>query len=226
MTSRTCISERLRLPVISVVAVSVLALSGCSGGGDPQAGPTATAVASPAASGSGSASATPSATPTTKPTPVYKPADAKGRAQDVPVPVKPALADKNTKEGLEAFAKYWYELMGYAYETGNLKPVDEVTAATCASCGRVRQTIQSWNSGGRWIEGGRFEIFDASTKFRPDANGNQQVFVQYHRLPVNYRQANGTVKQAFQRTNLLADIFLAKYQDNGWFVTNVDRIGG
>jgi hypothetical protein len=41
---------------------------------------------------------------------VYKPADAKGRAQNVPVPVKPALADKNTKEGLEAFTKYWYEL--------------------------------------------------------------------------------------------------------------------
>jgi hypothetical protein len=224
MTSRTCISERLRLPVISAVAVSVLALSGCSGGGDPQAGPTATAVGSPAASGS--ASATPSATPTPKPAPVYKPADAKGRAQNVPVPVKPALADKNTKEGLEAFTKYWYELMGYAYETGNLKPVDEVTSAACASCGRVRPTIQSWNSEGRWIEGGRFEIFDATTKFRPDANGNQQVFVQYHRMAVNYRQANGNIKQAFQRTNLLADIFLAKYQDNGWFVTNVDRVGG
>jgi hypothetical protein len=224
MTSRTCISERLRLPVISAVAVSVLALSGCSGGGDPQAGPTATAVGSPAASGS--ASATPSATPTLKPAPVYKPADAKGRAQNVPVPVKPALADKNTKEGLEAFTKYWYELMGYAYETGKLKPVDEVTSAACASCGRVRPTIQSWNSEGRWIEGGRFEIFDATTKFRPDANGNQQVFVQYHRIAVNYRQANGTIKQAFQRTNLLADIFLAKYQDNGWFVTNVDRVGG
>ena len=104
MTSRTCISERLRLPLVSAVAVSVIALSGCSGGGDPQAGPTATAVVSPAQP----ASATPSATPTPKPTPVYKPADAKGRAQNVPVPVKPALADKNTKEGLEAFTKYWF----------------------------------------------------------------------------------------------------------------------
>jgi hypothetical protein len=202
--------------------VSVIALSGCSGGGDPQAGPTATAIASPAQP----ASATPTATPTPKPTPVYKPADAKGRAQNVPVPVKPALADKNTKEGLEAFTKYWYQLMGYAYETGNLKPVDEVTAPTCASCVRVRPTIQSWNSEGRWIEGGRFEIFTATTKFRSDANGNLQVFVQYHRTPVNYRQANGTIKQGFQRTDLLADIFLAKYQDNGWFVANVDRVGG
>lgn len=226
MTSRTCISERLRLPVISVLAVSVLALSGCSSGGDPQAGPTASVVAPPGQSTSGPASATPSAIPTPKSTPVYKPADAKGRAQNVPVPVKPALADKNTKEGLEAFTKYWYALMGYAYETGNLKPVDAITAATCASCVRVRPTIESWNAQGRWIEGGAFEIFDASTKFRPDANGNQQVFVQYHRLAVNYRQPNGSIKQSFQRSNLLADILLAKYQDDAWFVTNVDRVGG
>ncbi|MFC9333588.1 DUF6318 family protein [Arthrobacter sp. NPDC057009] len=226
MTSRTCFSERLRLSVFSAVAVSVLALTSCSGGGDPQAGPTASAVASPAQSTPGSASATPSATPTPKPTPVYKPADAKGRAQNVPVPVKPPLADKNTKEGLEAFTKYWYELMGYAYETGDLKPVDAVTAATCASCVRVRPTILSWNSDGRWIEGGAFEIFDASTKFRPDANGNQQVFVQYHRLATSYREPNGAIKQSFKRSNLLADIFLAKYRDDGWFVRNVDRVGG
>src|SRR3712207_5027304 len=98
MTSRTCISERLRLPVLSAVAVSALALAGCSGGGDPQAGPTASVVASPVQSNPGSASAAPSATTTSKPKPAYKPADAKGRAQNVPVPVKPALADKNTKE--------------------------------------------------------------------------------------------------------------------------------
>jgi hypothetical protein len=144
----------------------------------------------------------------------------------VPVPVKPALADKNSKEGLEAFSKYWYQLMSYAYETGNLQPVDKITAENCASCDRVRSTIQSWNTKGRWIEGGAFEILDASTKFQPDSNGYQQVLVQYHRLPVNYRHPDGTIKQSFQRSNLLADIFLAKHQGNAWFVTNVDRVGG
>jgi hypothetical protein len=172
MTSRTCISERLRLPVISVVAVSVLALSGCSGGGEPQAGPTATAVASPAASGSGSASATPSATPTPKPTPVYKPADAKGRAQNVPVPVKPALADKNTKEGLEAFAKYWFSLC-----VTRMRPAissrgerDGATAASVAMWQTMQSGIRArpmdWQVG--------VSTHDASaTKFRPTPRSQQ-----------------------------------------------------
>lgn len=222
MTSRSSIAGRLRLSAISCLTLSLLALSGCSNGDAPPGEPTSGAPSS----ASPSASVTPSASPSPKPKPVYKPADAKGRAQNVPVPVKPALADKNSKEGLEAFSKYWYSLMSYAYETGNLQPVDEVTAENCASCGRVRSTIQSWNTKGRWIEGGAFEILDATTTFKPDANGYQQVLVQYHRLSVNYRQADGTIKQSFQRSSLLADIFLATYRANGWFVTNVDRVGG
>jgi hypothetical protein len=176
MTSRTCISERLRLPVISAVAVSVLALSGCSGGGDPQAGPTATAVASPAASGS--ASATPSATPTPKPAPVYKPADAKGRAQNVPVPVKPALADKNTKEGLEAFTKYWFSLLNYGYETGDLTPWSALTANSCAFCCTLKTSVSVWSIGmdvGRLVAGSRRLL--CNTKFKANST-SQQVVVQ------------------------------------------------
>jgi hypothetical protein len=223
MTSRTSISGRLRLSAISFLAVSTLALSACSNGDGPKSGEPS---AGPTPSASQSASVTPSASPTPKPTPVYKPADAKGRAQNVPVPVKPPLADKNSKEGLEAFAKYWYKLINYAYETGNLKPVNAITSPTCASCNRVRPTIETWNHDGKWIEGGALQIFNATTKFAPDANGNQQVFVQYHRMAVNYRQPDGKIEESFPKSNLLADIFIAEHQGARWFVTNVDRIGG
>src|SRR6476661_305076 len=113
MTSRTFSSGRLRLSAISVLSASVLLLSACSSGEGPKNGSSDGATPSASAS----ATASPSATPT--PTPVYKPADAKGKAQNVPVPVKPALADKNSKEGVEAFTKYWFQVLSYAYETGN-----------------------------------------------------------------------------------------------------------
>ncbi|MFP5313120.1 MAG: DUF6318 family protein, partial [Actinomycetes bacterium] len=64
-----------------------------------------------------------SATPTPTPSAVYKPADATGPAQNVPVPVLPEVAKTETKEGLEAFAKYWYELLSYGYESGDTKPL-------------------------------------------------------------------------------------------------------
>ncbi len=38
----------------------------------------------------------------------------------MPVPVLPEAAKAETKEGLEAFARYWYSLLNYAYETGDL----------------------------------------------------------------------------------------------------------
>jgi hypothetical protein len=72
---------------------------------------------------------------------VYKPADAKGRAQNVPVPVKPAVADKNTKEGLEAFARYWYALLNYGFETGNLTPWTKLTSGSCEFCNLIKKSI-------------------------------------------------------------------------------------
>src|SRR5687767_13748560 len=141
MTSRTFSSGRMRLSAISVLAASVVVLSGCSKGEGPANG--SNDGATPSASSSGAATQSAAATPTQKP--VYKPADAKGRAQNVPVPGKPALADKITKEGLEAFAKYWYALLNFAFETGNLKPVKSITGASCAMCGKIFPDVVKWN---------------------------------------------------------------------------------
>jgi hypothetical protein len=225
MTSRTCISERLRLPVISALAVSVLALTGCSGGGNPQAGPTATAVASPAASGSGSASAKPSATPTPKPTPVYKPADAKGRAQNVPVPVLPKTAERETKEGLVVFAKYWYTTLNFAYETGNFGPLDKVTASTCALCQKVRPGIVEWNSKGRWISGGLVKANGAFSEFVKSSTGEYQVTTQLEQSAGALHRADASIEKSVPGSQVLADIMIVRFVEGRWRAVNVDRLG-
>jgi hypothetical protein len=221
MTSRTCISERLRLPVISAVAVSVLALSGCSGGGDPQAGPTATAVASPAASGS--ASATPSATPTPKPAPVYKPADAKGRAQNVPVPVKPALADKNTKEGLEAFTKYWFSLLNYGYETGDLTSWSALTANSCAFCSTLKTSVSVGYRDGRWQVGGRLTTPSVQSKFKANST-SQQVVVQVIQEKTQYYKADKSVGRSPADGSNTASVVIAAYSGGHWAVSDLHPI--
>jgi hypothetical protein len=109
-------SRRLRTATFAVVAAAALALTGCNSGGEPNNGGSA--------SPSASESATPSATPTPTPAAAYKPADATGRAQNVPVPVLPEVAKTETKEGLEAFARYWFELLSYSYETGDTKQLE------------------------------------------------------------------------------------------------------
>ncbi|MFE4541417.1 DUF6318 family protein [Arthrobacter sp. NPDC056727] len=223
MTSRTCISERLRLPVFSAVAVSVLALTGCSGGGDPQAGPTASAVASPAQTASGSASASPSAAPT--PTLVYKPADAKGRAQNVPVPVLPNAAARETKESLIAFAKYWYTTLNFAYETGNFGPLDKITAPTCALCQKVRPGIVEWNSKGRWISGGLVKANGAFSEFVKSSSGDYQVTTQLEQSAGALHKADASIEKSVPGSQVLADIMVVRFVDGHWKAVNVDRLG-
>ncbi|BAS13781.1 hypothetical protein AHiyo8_20840 [Arthrobacter sp. Hiyo8] len=110
MTPRTSVSARFFMIVSLGTA---LTLTACGNTTQPQS-------ASPTDSASASASVTGAPSPTS--TAVYKPADAKGKAENVPVPVLPEAAKANTKEGVEAFARYWYELLNYGFETGRLAP--------------------------------------------------------------------------------------------------------
>lgn len=223
MTSRTCISERLRLPVLSALAVSVLVLTGCSGGGDPQAGPTASVVASPGQSASGSASVSPSPTPTAKPKPVYKPADAKGRAQNVPVPVKPALADKNTKAGLEAFTKYWFALLNYGYETGDLSLWSALTANSCVFCSNVKTSVSVGYRDGRWQVGGRLKTPSVQSNFKPNS-ASQQVAIQVIQEATQYYKADRTVGRSPEPGTNTAVVVIAAHTKGKWGVSDMHLV--
>ena len=218
MTSRTSSFARSRISAAAAFVVSVFVLTACNGGGNPPGNDGTSGTASPTVS----ATSTPSPTPTA----AYKPADAKGKAQNVPVPVLPEAAKAETKEGLEAFAKHWYDLMNYAYETGDLAPVSAVSGPNCASCNKVRDTIVAWNSDGQWIEGGALTVQGADTKFAKDTSGGYQVVVQYQRQAISYHLADGSVEESSPKTSLLADIVIANYESGRWTAVNVDKIGG
>lgn len=217
MTARN--SVHMRLPVLAAAAITAgaLALSACAGGAPGGSGTPSTPAPSQSA---------PAPSPSPTPSAVYKPADAKGKAQNVPLPVMPEAAKAETKEGLEAFAKYWYALMNYAYETGNLEPVTQVSGPSCASCNRVRDTVVAWNSNGQWIEGGALSVKNATSTFKKDSEGRYQAVIQYQRQAISYHKADGSVEQSSAKTSLLADILIAEFVAGSWSATNVDRIGG
>ena len=219
MTARNSVYVRLRVLAVAAVTVSALALSGC-GGGAPGGGGT---PSTPAPSQS-----TSSATPKPTPSAVYKPADAKGKAQNVPLPVMPEAAKAETKEGLEAFAKYWYALMNYAYETGNLEPIRALAApaSSCAMCDKIFPGVEKWNSEGRWVEGARIEVHALQTKFTRTPAGEYQVAVQSQQHAGTLRNADSTVGQTVEETSMLGDLLVAKFVSGEWLVTNVDRLGG
>src|SRR6476661_3477074 len=147
MTSRIPISSRRHIAAAALLTAAVLTGTACTSG---QASPGATP-----SSGSPATSSSASPTPTPTPTASYKPADASGRAQNVPIPVLPEAAKAETKEGLEAFARYWFELLSYGYETGDTSRLDDFTSTECRACEQAKTVITGWHTDGRWLVGGR-----------------------------------------------------------------------
>lgn len=219
MTARNSVHMRLCVLAAAAITAGALALSACAG-------------RAPGGSGTPSTPAPSQSAPAPSPSPtlsaVYKPADAKGKAQNVPLPVMPEAAKAETKEGLEAFAKYWYALMNYAYETGNLEPIRALSApaSSCAMCDKIFPAVEKWNSEGRWVEGASIEVHALQTKFTKTNAGEYQVAVQSQQRAGTLRNADSTVGQTVQETSMLGDLLVAKFISGGWLVTNVDRLGG
>jgi hypothetical protein len=220
MTSQNVYTtRRLRVAPLAVVAAAALALSGCNSGSDPDTGGT-----SPSPSASVSASVTPSATPS--PAASYKPADAKGRAQNVPVPVLPEVAKTETKEGLEAFARYWFQLLSYSYETGDVSQISAITSAGCTMCERAKEVQKGWYDEGRWLSGGKVSTPAVSTNFKVAADGNYQVAVQVSQEALSYYNPDGSLDSTEPKPADTGSLMLAVFEDGAWFVNAIEPIAG
>ena len=200
--------------VASVIAASV-ALAGCAGGAPADPG-----TSSPAASESTSASTSPSPTPT--PSAVYKPADASGPAQNVPVPVLPEVAKTETKEGAEAFTKYWFSILSYAYETGDTVALSKLSKAECAFCHGLVDDIEAAWAEGKWISGGQIEIPVATAK--SSADGSMQVVLQVLQKELVIHNQDGSPYQEKTAATNAGSVAMVKFADAGWLVNDLGLI--
>nr|WP_285241465.1 DUF6318 family protein [Pseudarthrobacter sp. MEB009] len=213
----------LTVLVCSLLVWSLLVLAGCDSGGSPGQTSSASVTASAGPSESATLSATP--TPTATPSGAYKPADASGPAQNVPVPVLPEVAKTRTKEGLEAFTRYWFELLSYGYETGDVAEISVLTNPVCAMCQQAKQVQQGWNSDGRWLAGGRITTPVVNTTYR-ESNGVYQVAVQVSQERLSYFNADGTLDSEDPKPADSGTLVLALFRDGAWFVDAVEPIVG
>ncbi|WP_396020498.1 DUF6318 family protein [Arthrobacter sp. ISL-48] len=211
-------SQRPRTVTVTLAVAAALALSGCNSGSEP--------TQNVSSSSSASESGTPSPTSTPTPTAAYRPASASGPAENVPVPVLPEVAKTETKEGLEAFTRYWFELLSYGYETGDVTQVSAITSPSCAMCEQAREVQMGWHQDGRWLGGGKVTTPTVSTTFRVAADGNYQVAVQVSQEPLSYYNADGTIDSTEPRPANSGSLMLAVYKDGAWFVNTIEPIAG
>ena len=218
-------SSRARVRGAVFGLTAALLLTGCQGGqpgGSPSessttASPTS-AVFSPGPSATeSSGSVVPAA--------VYKPADAKGKAQNVPVPVMPELAKENSKAGLEAFIRYWYATYSYATETGDLGAWMVLTDTTTESGTAYKKAIDANYSDGSWLVGGRIATPSIEVLWQNGADF-QVAKVQVIQEEISYFYANATVRQKVSEASNTAEAVKAIYKDSMWQVIDNGLILG
>ena len=212
MTSHNVFTSRLmRSGAVAIVVAAAVMLAGCAGGAPADPG-----TASPTAIESTSPS--PSATPTPTTSAAYKPADASGPAQNVPVPVLPEVAKTETKEGAEAFTAYWFQQVNYAYETGDIAGVQSVTSPNCAYCSNITSSLTTNYQEGRWLAGGKITVPAATTTFERAADGNYQVIVQVQQETITYYAPGGSEFRAATKPSNTGNVLLVGFEDNAWRV--------
>jgi Family of unknown function (DUF6318) len=207
----------MRSGAAAAVAAAALMLAGCAGGAPADPG---TVSATPAES----ATSSPSATPTPTPSAVYKPADASGPAQNVPVPVLPEVAKTETKEGLEAFTRYWFEQLNYAYETGDVAGLEAVTSPSCDYCSKLTNSLTTNYQGGRWLSGGKITTPASTTSFVRSTDGNFQVVLQVLQTPITYYEVGGKEFRTASKGSNTGNVLLANFIDGAWRVNDLHPV--
>lgn len=205
--------------ILALLIAGALALAGCSS-------PPKTAATTPPVS------APPTSEPATTPAPtpsaaaIYKPATAKGPAENVPVPVLPEKAKEFSKEGLIAFTKYWYSTLGYAFETGDPEPMMTVTGPDCPTCKAMKAAVVPWHTEGRWIVGGQMIVLSVEASFVPLDDGAYQAVAMVRQQNVKYFRGDGTLAEDKGIKPTTGDLFVASYTQGHWMASNVSHLAG
>ncbi|MCU6481123.1 DUF6318 family protein [Arthrobacter sp. A2-55] len=212
--------------VAAVVAASLL-LTGCSSAAPPVAGSGSPGQSAPSTA-TAAATAAPTNPPTTvpAPAPAYKPATAAGPAQNVPVPVLPAKAKEFSKEGLEAFATYWYSTLGYAFETGDPGPMLAISDPGCKPCNAMKSAATGGHENGRWIVGGQMEVLTTEASFDPAPDGSYQTITMVRQSQVKYYRADKSLSKDLGAKSSVADIVVTDYVKGQWIAQTVEHLKG
>lgn len=198
-------------------ALSILVLTGCQGG---EAGAAQTP------SSSASASTSESEAPSAAPTPTPSPASAAGPAVNIPVPEKPALADENSVEGLEAFTEWWFELLNYAQATNDFEPLWAVTGPECDTCKNVEaSTADSYAERG-WLQGGEVIMRTFDSPFERTTDGTFESYVTTTQSAlIVYDSSGNVIDEVAAYSDPAVNLAIAIYVEDSWEMTDVGSIG-
>ena len=169
-----------------------------------------------------SSSSSPEApSPSPSPSAVYKPASAEGPAENVPLPVMPEEAKVESKEGLIAFARHWYDLANYGYETGDVEPLKAISGPDCTACSGLYSSIGKGYVENDWIAGAIVEVTSVASDFILLETGEYQVLVMFTQEPIEAYGPGGRHYNTIGEGNPYVQLIEADFSNGRWTANEV-----
>jgi len=131
----------------------------------------------------------------------------------------PEAAKAETKEGLEAFARYWFQELNFAYETGTSSGLESVTSTGCEFCSNITRSLKTNYAEGRWLVGGHIETPSLSTTFESQADGQYQIAVQVQQTKISYFDPGGSEFRKPTPPSDTGNVMLAAFKNGAWQIT-------
>lgn len=195
--------------------LALVLLTACTGGGS----------SAPISSASGNTAETPASStpsPTLTPT-VYVPASEKAPAQNVPVPVMPGAAKQHTKEGWEAFAKYFIDELNYMVETNDTKRIETLVTSNCQYCLTQMDLARAFAQYKQWLTGGEFALEYVMTQMAPTETGTIAGILTMSRRDATPHQKEGSVdvRPGFKSSNWSMALY---WYQGAWAVDRLELV--
>jgi hypothetical protein len=136
--------------------------------------------------------------------------------------VLPEVAKTETKEGAEAFVRFWYENLSFGYETGDTRNVERISGPECVFCTGLRDGIAEAWSEGRWISGGKIEIPAVTATVEQGAE--PYAVVQVIQSTIEIRNPDGTLLQKPTPATNSGSRAGLTFGSSGWMMTDLGLI--
>jgi len=111
--------------------------------------------------------------------------------------------------------RHWFDLVNYAYATGDTEPVQAASEAGCDTCANIIETIEDQYSGGGHIEGGQLSVLSAEAP-APQPGEIALVTTRVAQAPLRGISSTGEVVVDQAADSGVTNAFFVQPLDGGW----------
>jgi hypothetical protein len=152
--------------------------------------------------------------------PVVQPSAARSSAKPTP-PALDSAATAHSKAGAVAFTGYWFALLSYGVQTGEVSELQTTSDPECAVCKSAVVTIQdNYNDGGS-LQGGVYTVRDANA-FVDIAGQVVTVAVSYDRSPRYGTSPLGVPRGRLDGKSFADCDVRLRWTGSGWHMRGID----